>query len=112
MVVPLLNFFRIAASGAEIIKDRSFVKSMSRGGEASELLLGPSFYTLSIVIVTACFWRTSLTSCLSIGILCGGDGMADIIGRRFGRNKLPYNSLKTIEGSLAMFLFGSLLSIG
>lgn len=36
--------------------------------------------------------------------MCGGDGLADIIGRRFGGNaKLPHNSNKSWAGSAAMF---------
>lgn len=34
----------------------------------------------------------------------GGDGLADIVGRRFGGVKLPWNSNKSWAGSLAMFI--------
>ena len=34
----------------------------------------------------------------------GGDGLADIIGRRFGGVKLPWNTAKSWAGSLAMFI--------
>lgn len=51
-------------------------------------------------------------SFLTVGILAGGDGMAEIIGKRFGKHKLPFNQHKSIEGSLAMISFGFLFSIG
>ena len=36
--------------------------------------------------------------------LATGDGLSTIIGRRYGRHKLPYNPSKSIEGTLAGFL--------
>lgn len=111
-MVPLVNMVKIAATGIGLRQDKSFVKSMSRDGAAGELMAGPLFYTTALLVVTGCFWRTSLTSYLAVGILAGGDGMADVIGRRFGKHKLPYNKNKTIEGSIAMFVFGSLFVFG
>ena len=35
--------------------------------------------------------------------MCGGDGLADIVGRRYGSAKLPFNHSKSWVGSLAMF---------
>jgi phytol kinase len=43
-------------------------------------------------------------------LLCGGDGLADIIGRRFGSHKLPWNAGKSWAGSLGMFLGGWIFS--
>lgn len=42
----------------------------------------------------------------------GFAGIADIIGRRFGFQKLPYNQQKSWAGSCSMFIFGFLISIG
>lgn len=39
-------------------------------------------------------------------------GIADVVGRRFGRQKLPYNSNKSIAGSVAMATAGFLASVG
>jgi phytol kinase len=36
--------------------------------------------------------------------LCGGDGLADIIGKRLGKVYLPWSKRKTLVGSLTMFL--------
>ena len=110
--VPLINVLRIAANGIGFLGDQSFVKSMSREGSKSELLTGPLFYCLTILFVTSCFWRQSITSFLAVGVMAGGDGMADIVGRRFGKNKLPYNEKKSVEGSLAFIVFGSLMTLG
>jgi phytol kinase len=45
-------------------------------------------------------------------LLCGGDGLADIVGRRLGRQKLPFNPNKSWAGSLAMFLGGYAFAAG
>ncbi|MDD5171618.1 MAG: SEC59/DGK1/VTE5 family protein [Candidatus ainarchaeum sp.] len=42
-------------------------------------------------------------------ILALGDSVSTVVGTRFGKNRLPYNSKKTIEGTLAFF-FTSLAS--
>ena len=43
--------------------------------------------------------------------MCGGDGLADIVGRRLGKkNKLFYNKSKSLAGSSAMLLGSFALS--
>jgi phytol kinase len=69
--------------------------------------LGTFFYALSIGLLTACFWPTELYQFAALGILVmtWGDGLAALIGQRFGRH--PYkvwDVQKSWEGSLAMFL--------
>lgn len=39
-------------------------------------------------------------------------GVADIVGRKFGVQKLPYNAEKSWAGSVAMCTFGFLVSLG
>jgi len=39
-------------------------------------------------------------------------GIADIVGRRLGSQKIPYNRNKSIAGSVAMALAGFLASLG
>jgi len=39
-------------------------------------------------------------------------GFADILGRKYGTCKLPYNSSKSYIGTLAFFVFASLVSMG
>jgi dolichol kinase len=44
--------------------------------------------------------------------MCGGDGLADIVGRRLGAgNKLWFNTNKSAAGSAAMFVGGFGLSL-
>uniref|UniRef100_A0A1J3DF40 phytol kinase n=1 Tax=Noccaea caerulescens TaxID=107243 RepID=A0A1J3DF40_NOCCA len=49
---------------------------------------------------------------MSLAMMCGGDGIADIMGRKFGSEKLPYNPRKSWAGSISMFIFGFFISIG
>lgn len=76
-----------------------------------ELLRGPSYYVAILAAVTLTYWRESAVGLLVIALMCGGDGLADIVGRRFGSVKLPHNGNKSWAGSAAMFL-GALLGEG
>ncbi|AFY93692.1 diacylglycerol/polyprenol kinase family protein [Chamaesiphon minutus] len=69
--------------------------------------LGTFFYAVSIGIVTAVFWTLDLPYFGVIGILimAWGDGLAAIIGQRFGKH--PYTILgntKSWEGTLTMLI--------
>jgi hypothetical protein len=77
-----------------------------------ELLGGPLYYVMVLVLCTVLFWRDSPVSVVSLAMMCAGDGIADIVGRRFGSKKLPYNSEKSWAGSITMFLFGFVVSLG
>ena len=70
----------------------------------AELLRGPLYYVLILAAVTVLYWRESAAGLLVIALMCGGDGLADIVGRRFGSAKLPHNGNKSWAGSAAMFL--------
>ncbi len=93
-----------------IIKDQASVDAMSRNGDPREILKGPLFYGLVFIAVTILFWEDSLIGIISLMILCGGDGFADIIGRRIKSKKLKWAKSKTIAGTLAMFLGGFISS--
>ncbi|XP_016647332.1 PREDICTED: probable phytol kinase 1, chloroplastic isoform X2 [Prunus mume] len=77
-----------------------------------ELLRGPLYYVLILILCALVFWRESPVGVVSLAMMCGGDGVADIMGRKFGSIKIPYNQKKSWAGSISMFLFGFLISIG
>ncbi|XP_065847502.1 probable phytol kinase 3, chloroplastic [Euphorbia lathyris] len=110
-LTPGLNIFRMLLLGSGIWKDEATVKSMSRFGDHRELLKGPLYYALTITMACAIYWRTSPIAIAAICNLCAGDGIADIVGRRFGTQKLPYNQNKSIAGSVAMAVCGFLASL-
>ncbi|KAK1686416.1 hypothetical protein QYE76_047264 [Lolium multiflorum] len=78
--------------------------------QVSELLRGPLYYVIVLLIIVLVFWRDSPIGIVSLSMMSGGDGFADIVGRRFGLLKLPFNKKKSWAGSVAMFISGSLLS--
>jgi len=118
VIVPLLFVLQFVAIGTGFMKNESFVASMSRSGDPKELLGGTLYYSIVMVLMTW-FWfyvpstgigNANPTALLIIGCVSGGDGLADIIGRKFGGEKKfgVKGSEKTIVGSIGM-LFGSIL---
>ncbi|GLU11908.1 hypothetical protein SLE2022_286260 [Rubroshorea leprosula] len=108
---PGVNIIRMLLLGLGIWKDEATVKSMSRYGDYRELLKGPLYYATTITLACAIYWRTSPIAIAAICNLCAGDGLADVVGRRFGTKKLPYNRNKSIAGSVAMATAGFLASL-
>ncbi|MCM1981534.1 diacylglycerol/polyprenol kinase family protein [Lyngbya confervoides] len=103
-LVPGVLTAQFLAVGMGWIDDPAAVQAMTRQGQRGELLKGPLQYGLVFVGCTLVFWRSSPLSLTALMTICGGDGLADIVGRRYGRHKLPWNGQKSWAGSLAMFL--------
>jgi phytol kinase len=110
-LVPLLITAQFALVGAGIIKDDAAVKAMSRTGDRREILRGPLFYGIVFVAVTLIYWRDSLIGIPALMMMCGGDGIADIVGRRVNSMKLPWSPEKSLAGSLSVFVGGWLLTM-
>lgn len=110
-LVPLAITLQFIAVGLGWMKDDAAVQAMTRHGDPREILRGPMFYGLVFVACTVGFWRTSPVGILALMIMCGGDGLADIVGRRWGSIRLPYSAGKSWLGSAAMFLGGLILSL-
>ncbi|KAL6204382.1 hypothetical protein ACLB2K_021650 [Fragaria x ananassa] len=111
-LIPGLNIIRMLLLGLGIMKDEATVKSMSRYNDYRELLKGPLYYATAITWACVVYYRTSPVAIALICNLCAGDGLADVVGRRFGTQKIPYNRNKSIAGSVAMASAGFLSSIG
>jgi len=110
-LVPLAITAQFVFVGLGWVRDENAVKAMTRSGIRREILRGPLFYGLVFVAFTLLFWRTTPIGIVALMILCAGDGLADVLGKRFGRTPLPYNRGKTLEGSAAMFLGGLATSV-
>src|SRR5512139_349036 len=93
------------------MKDEASVKAMSRTGDRREILRGPLYYGIIFVLLTIIYWKSSPIGIVGLMLMCGGDGLADIFGRRWGAVKLPWNKGKSWAGSLGMFLGGWVLSV-
>ncbi len=103
---PLLLTLRIAAIGLGLIHAPGAVQAMSRSGRREELLRGPLLYGLAFIYFTLAHWR-EWEGILPLMLLCGGDGLADLVGRRWGHRKLPWSPRKSWAGSLGFILGGS-----
>ncbi|MFE1745396.1 diacylglycerol/polyprenol kinase family protein [Coleofasciculus sp. H7-2] len=69
--------------------------------------LGTFFYALSIGILIGWFWPLNQPQYAALGILVmtWGDGLAALIGQRFGKHPYEFWGIhKSWEGSLTMFL--------
>ena len=109
-LVPFTVTAQFALVGLSIIKDEAAVKAMSRTGDPKELLRGPLFYGIMIVLMTIVFWKDSPVGMTALLIMCGGDGVADLVGRRVKSPNLPWSPNKTVAGSISVFFGGWLIS--
>ena len=109
-LVPLAITAQFVMVGLGLMKDEAAVKAMSRNGDRREILKGPLFYGLVFVVLTLIFWKDSPVGITALMLLCGGDGLAEILGRRFGQACLPWSKGKSYVGSLGMFAGGWILA--
>jgi len=109
-LVPLMIVAQFALVGLGVIKDDAAVQAMSRTGDRREILRGPFFYGLIFVALTVLFWKDSPVGMTALMMMCGGDGLADIVGRRVASPKLPWSREKSVAGSLSVFAGGWVLS--
>ena len=110
-LVPLVITAQFALVGTGILKDEAAVKAMSRTGDRREILRGPLFYGIAFVAITLIYWKDSLIGIPALMMMCGGDGIADIVGRRVDSPKLPWSPEKSLAGTLSVFVGGWLMTM-
>ncbi|KAF0106524.1 MAG: putative phosphatidate cytidylyltransferase [Anaerolineaceae bacterium] len=110
-LVPLLFTIQFALIGLGVVKDEASVKAMSRSGDRREILKGPLFYGIIFVVMTLVYWKDSPIGMTAVMLMCGGDGLADIMGRGIKSPKLPWSREKSVAGSAGMFLGGWTLTL-
>ncbi|MGQ9805648.1 MAG: diacylglycerol/polyprenol kinase family protein [Chlorobiales bacterium] len=86
------------------------VKTMTRTGDRRELLKGPLYFVIVATICGTLFYKT-FEGVLAMAILGWGDGMAPVIGSRYGKIKYQILSPKSVEGSLTMFVSAFVASL-
>ncbi|MBW4589922.1 SEC59/DGK1/VTE5 family protein [Aetokthonos hydrillicola Thurmond2011] len=75
---------------------------------------GTFFYSVSVGVLVACFWFLQQPHYAALGILvmAWGDGLAALIGQRFGKHKYKlFGKQKSWEGSLAMAITSYIVSL-
>lgn len=113
IVVPLLFFLTFLAKGFTLPADTDDkdVIAMTRTGNPRELLKGPLYFTI-IMMIAGTLLFGSYAGMLMMAIVGWGDGLAPYIGQRWGNRK--YKTLgreKSIEGSIGVLIFGIFGSI-
>ena len=76
--------------------------------------LGTFFYAVSIGVLVGIFWHLHQPeyAVLGIMIMAWGDGLAALIGKRFGKHKyIFFGSQKSWEGSLTVTLISYLICV-
>lgn len=109
-LVPGLITVQFALIGLGVIQDEASVKAMSRSGDPREILRGPLYYGIMFVLMTVLFWKDSPIGIVALMMMCGGDGIADLVGRRFKSPKLFHSPAKSVAGSLGVFFGGWILA--
>lgn len=109
-LVPLVITLQFALIGFGILKDEASVKAMSRTGDPKEILRGPLYYGIMFVVLTIVYWKDSPIGIIALMMMCGGDGIADIVGRKFNSAKLAWSKDKSVAGSIAVFIGGCVMS--
>jgi phytol kinase len=109
-LVPFSITVQFALIGLGVMKDEASVKAMSRTGDPKEILRGPLFYGIMFVVLTLIFWKDSPVGIVALMMLCGGDGIADMVGRNVRSPKLSWSEKKSIAGSIGVFVGGWVLA--
>jgi phytol kinase len=110
-VVTLTNMLRLYLAGTG--GDNALAGAVSRSGDKSEALEGPFIYVCIFQACIMLFWRSSMTGIIAVNTMAIGDGMADLVGRKWGQNnKWFFSKDKSIVGSAAFAASSSLCSIG
>lgn len=110
-IVPFLITMQFLLVGTGMIKDQSAVDAMSRSGNRKEILKGPLFYGIAFVLLTIAYWKNDPAGIIALMMLCGGDGLAEVLGSRYKSARLFWSKKKTWPGSLGMFLGGTIFSL-
>ena len=109
-LIPLLITTQFLLVGTGIIKDEAAVQAMTRTGSPKEILRGPLYYGIVFVVLTVLYWKDSPIGITALMMMCGGDGIADIVGRRIKSPKLFWSPEKSVAGWLSVVAGGALLA--
>ncbi|MCP8308572.1 MAG: phosphatidate cytidylyltransferase [archaeon] len=87
--------------GLPIIRKITLLASKDR--ETNNFILAPFYFALGILMALTIF--KSSIGFASIEIVALGDSSARLFGKLIGHTRLPFNKMKTFEGSIFCFIF-------
>ncbi len=83
--------------------------TLYRSGDAARgYPLGILFYPLSVLVLVVAFPRRPDIVAAAWGIMAFGDGAATLVGKRMGGRPIPWNPDKTVAGTAAFVVAGTL----
>lgn len=110
--VPFLQAVRLWLAGTRSIDENELANAISRSGDKEEVLGGPFIYVIILFASISLFFCDNLTGVIALCTMAAGDGMADILGRRFGKNnKWFFSESKSIAGTLGFIASAAACSI-
>ncbi|MGC9518018.1 MAG: diacylglycerol/polyprenol kinase family protein [Methanomicrobiales archaeon] len=85
-----------------------FFSTVLRSCRRSENEKGYIYFFIGVLIALIIFNFNLNIANATIIILALGDAASTLIGKKYGKIKLPYQKFKTLEGSIAFFIVGFL----
>jgi dolichol kinase len=127
--VPLTNAFRlylaatasnddggakssVGGSSSSYSDEAALARAVSRSGNSREALGGPFVYVLMIAAAVLGWWRGSPIGVVALATLAAGDGVADLVGRRLGRNNQWPGLKKSVAGTVGFVAASTVTSFG
>ena len=103
IVIIGCGFFLILAWS----KRKNFLNSVHKINDES---IGALLYAPSLTLTAIIFWPINQLAFQGAALVLGlSDGIAGIVGRRYGKRKYSITGTKTIEGSTVFFLITALI---
>jgi uncharacterized protein (TIGR00297 family) len=93
----VFNLFLMPRVGAIIYRPNDRIRDFAHG---------VVFYPLAVLLLVLTFPHRPDIAAAAWAIMAAGDGMSSVIGRRFGRRRIPWNREKSVAGSVTLFLCG------
>lgn len=101
--VLVLWMFLLVMKGLFADPNDEAVMTMTRTGDRKELLRGPLYFVIVSIICGTVLYK-NFAGIMAMAALGWGDGLAPLIGTRYGKMKYKILSQKSVEGSLTVLL--------
>jgi phytol kinase len=112
-LVPCVNAVRLWLASTGDVGETALMQAVSRdGNNPNEAIQGPFIYVVIMAASILCFWRDSPIGIVALSTLAVGDGLADMMGRRFGTSNTWPGLNKSVAGSLAFWVGSTVASVG
>jgi uncharacterized protein (TIGR00297 family) len=113
VLLPYINFLGLLLLGAfgllyAFYLSPHWVRVTTRPDERGTVSRAKLCYALASLCALVVFWRTPCVGPGAFAILAIGDALSNLVGRKFGGYRFPYNPKKTLAGSAAFVLGGGL----